>query len=484
MKLLTIRALCKELTLLEETDIAVVERLAEQLPVMAELSRADVFIDCLGKDGGSAIVVAQGRPSSAPSLYARDIVGEAALERNEPGVFQAFATGVPVTDARGVSQEGVPIRQNVVPVFGERGGVIAVLIQEQDITEMVEQRQSIEALERTNAYMTEMLMAESFTESDIPNLFEEAVVLLDNAGRIRYANEHGRRLVGSGPVQAAWLHEGGDSGEVPLDGRIYTRRTIPLYRNGVRGGTVVLLRDRTEVKEKERQLQLSSVVIREIQHRIDNNLQTIASLLRLQQRRHADPAVRGALGESLRRIEGMARIHRLLAESGGAKVDAAAALTEIGSEMLTAMAQPDRSLELSWDVQALELSSGQFSSLALIMNELMQNAIKHGVQPGGNGAVKVTLRPAQGGETLFVWEERSDSQVNGSAAGADPGGGAPAGGSGRIAESVTAGPGAGESGHLGLVIIRLLAEETLRGRMRRDTGNGGCCVTIHFPAEG
>ncbi|AJY75202.1 sensor histidine kinase [Paenibacillus beijingensis] len=506
-KLLTIRALCTELTLLDDGDIAVIERLAEQLPMMAELSRADVFIDCLSKDGGGAIVVAQSRPSAAPSLYARDIVGEAALEVNEPGVFQAFATGVPVTDARGVSQEGVPIRQNVVPVFGERGNVVAVLIQEQDMTEVVEQQISIEALERSNAYMTEMLLAESFTESDIPNLFEEAVVLLDNKDRIRYANEHGRRLIGCGSGKASWLYEGADCSELLLEGRVYTRRTIPLYRGDVRGGTVVLLRDRTEVKEKERQLLLGSVVIREIQHRIDNNLQTIASLMRLQQRRHADPSVREALDESLSRIEGMARIHRLLAESGGEKVAAAEALAGIGKEMLRAMAQPDQRIKLSWDVRPLELVSGQFSTLALIMNELLQNAVKHAALPGGHCAITVMLRPADGGEAHFVWEERlgaptvTDKSAGNPIAAAFPAdrtasadptastdaavfaapavSAAPDGPTALTAPAVS-----GESGQLGLVIIRLLAEEKLRGRLRREAGSGYCTVTIHFPIEG
>lgn len=112
-------------------------------------------------------------------------------------MFEALYGGRPITDARGISQEGVPIRQNVVPVFGLADQVIAVIIQKQNITEIVEQQRSIRSLERSNAYLSEMLLKESLSESEIPHILDEAIIFLDNEGKLRYANDKGRQLLES-----------------------------------------------------------------------------------------------------------------------------------------------------------------------------------------------------------------------------------------------------------------------------------------------
>lgn len=474
-----VRALCEQFTNVSPEDIPVVENLAAQLHTMADLSQADVFIDCLSKDGSVAIVIAHGKSSCSPSLYTKDVVGAVALPGNEPGVFEVFRTRRPVSGSRGLSQEGVPIRQRVIPVPGVTGEVAAVLIQEQDISEQVERERTIESLEQSNAYLVEMLLEESLTRSGIPDLFEEAIVLVDNEGEIRYANERGKQLLGRGGAVVAGAGERED--ELRIGGRVYSRRLVPMERQGRLAGKVVLLRDRTEVTDKERELRSKSVVLREIRHRVENQMQTIISLLRLQQRRLRDPKTAGMFEESLRRIEGVARIHRLLSREEGGRVEADRLLRELIEEAAASLAEPGKELNLDLKFLPVEVQAERFAPLALIVNELVQNAVKHAPERDGNGAVTVTLR-GNGRDAELIWEERTASLALRRAQRilSAPGGSAGAG----CQEEPFAG--AGESGGadqepLGLTLIVMLAEETLGGTFEHHISPGRLRIGISFP---
>lgn len=471
--------LCERFTNLSQDDIAVVADLASQLDVMADLSQGDVFIDCLGKDGDVAIVVAHGKSSWTPSLYRRDVVGELALPGKEPGVFEAFRTGRPVTDARGLSQEDVPIRQRVVPIRGAAGGTIAVFIHEQDITDELERERCIESLEQSNAYLVEVMLEESLTRSGIPDLFEEAIVLVDNVGEVRYANKRGWELLNSGGAVVA--NAGTPEDELRIGGRIYTRRLVPLERQGRLAGKVVLLRDRTEMKDKERELRAKSVILREIRHRVENQMQTIVSLLRLQQRRQRDPSVVAIFEESLHRVEGVARIHRFLSREDSGTVEAGGLLKELADEVTASLAGPERPFALSMHTNPVKMSAEQFAPLALILNELLQNAVKHGANRDGNGAVSVTLREA-GGEAELIWEERTAAALERAekALTAAAGNPRPAG---RIAGGEFGGAGTADREALGLTLIVMLAEETLGGRFRHDIRPGLLRMRVAFPLD-
>src|SRR5206468_12214683 len=97
-------------------------------------------------------------------------------------------------------------------------------------------------------------------------------------------------------------------------------RAIPLRTGGEHIGALVLVHDVTEVRRRERQLIGKDATIREIHHRVKNNLQTVAALLRLQARRMAVPEARAALEESVRRVSSGAVGHGRLAGTLGEAV--------------------------------------------------------------------------------------------------------------------------------------------------------------------
>src|SRR5690606_32804276 len=107
------------------------------------------------------------------------------------------------------------------------------------------------------------------------------------------------------------------SEEVERGAAVVLLHCLPLLEHGVVSGALVLLRDVSELRRRDRLLVSKDATIREIHHRVKNNLQTISSLLRLQGRRLSSPEARTAIEESVRRIRSIALVHETLAHEAG-----------------------------------------------------------------------------------------------------------------------------------------------------------------------
>lgn len=140
-----LRRICQSRTDLTPEDVAQLEALERQLPLMAELTGADVFLDCVTREG-DAVVVAQARPGQGVSAYRQDIRVRLALRSDEPAVYHALEMQVPVRDLKAVTQENCTVRQDAVPVFAPDQRCIAALIQEKDISGRVRQEKKFEEL--------------------------------------------------------------------------------------------------------------------------------------------------------------------------------------------------------------------------------------------------------------------------------------------------------------------------------------------------
>src|SRR6266851_2688407 len=109
--------------------------------------------------------------------------------------------------------------------------------------------------------------------------------------------------------------------EVDGNGSVVQLRSIPLIVGGSRTGALILVRDVTELRRRERELMTKDATIREIHHRVKNNLQTVAALLRLQARRVSAPEARAALAEAVRRVGSIAIVHETLSHAPEEIVD-------------------------------------------------------------------------------------------------------------------------------------------------------------------
>jgi two-component sensor histidine kinase len=252
--------------------------------------------------------------------------------------------------------------------------------------------------------------------------------------------------------------------EVEAGGVVVRLRTIPLIPGGQRAGTLVLLRDVTELRRRERALVSKDATIREIHHRVKNNLQTVAALLRLQARRLDIPEARTALQEAVNRVRAIAVVHDTLSHTLDGPVDfdevadrliamvgelsAAETTGEPGVSGGTGSALPRRVGSFG------RLPSSLATPLSMVLTELLQNALEHGLR-GRSGVVEVSVQRLDHAIEIVV---------------ADDGVGLPAG------FSLSASP------RLGLQIVRTLVEGDLRGTIEvRPRSGGGTSAILRIP---
>ncbi len=136
---------------------------------------------------------------------------------------------------------------------------------------------------------------------------------------------------------------------------------------------------------ERRALETSSTLLKEVHHRIKNNLQTVAGLLNMQRRRIDQIGAEQALEESVNRIMSIAIVHETLSQADVGVVDL--------GEMLGRVAQltaKDADLVIDLTGERLVMPSREATFLALVVNELVQNAMEHGLGPEGRGTIRIT----------------------------------------------------------------------------------------------
>jgi two-component sensor histidine kinase len=130
--------------------------------------------------------------------------------------------------------------------------------------------------------------------------------------------------------------------------------------------------------------------IREIHHRVKNNLQTVAALLRLQARRVGIPAARAALEESVRRVASIALVHETLSMSSDEAVEFDGIVDRVAAaagEVATDQSKVSMRREGTFGILPAEVAT----PLVMVLNELLLNAAEHAFEPGQQGSVVVSV---------------------------------------------------------------------------------------------
>jgi two-component sensor histidine kinase len=231
---------------------------------------------------------------------------------------------------------------------------------------------------------------------------------------------------------------------------------IPLLDGWKPAGALVLLRDVTDLRRRDRMLMSKDATIREIHHRVKNNLQTIASLLRLQRRRVDSPEARNALVESERRIRSIAIVHETLSREAREFVVFGQIIKQLVRLVEESVSTGDGGLRFEVVGDAGELPGELATPLAVVLNELMQNAVDHAFPHDDadpvKGTVQVRLRRRAGEVDVDV---------------VDDGVG--------LAEGFTLDSGKG----LGLSIVQALVTGELGGTLDVSAGDNGRGTRFH-----
>jgi two-component system, sensor histidine kinase PdtaS len=417
----TVAELAKAYTLLSGPAVEHLERLVGSWGMLADLCFSDLLLfvpRAKPKDGEVArfVIAGQVRPSTSQTLHRQDLVGHEIDEVARPLVSRAWRSGE-IHEGEVVTENGEPARTQCIPVRWQ-GQLVAVMTREEPVSLI---RRQPGELERVYVSVFErfarMVVCGDFpfTQDDLE--VEEAprigdgVLLLDDTGRVEYTSPNAlnalHRMGINSNTDGMTLEELGVDERavktafataspvtVEIEGTqdvIVLLRCVPLIDATTVTGALVLLRDVSDLRRRDRLILSKDAMIREIHHRVKNNLQTVSALLSLQGRRIDGGPARLALAEAERRIRAIARIHDVLSREVGEQL----AFEEIVPELLRMGEEAARSVgrhvQFAVSGDAGVLTAQVATSLALVLTELLQNAGQHAFARKGmdNGHVQV-----------------------------------------------------------------------------------------------
>jgi len=402
--------------------------LVREWHLLADTSFSDLLLWVPDRDHHVFWAAAQIRPNTGPTALEDDVVGESIAYDAEHLVTTAFMSNRIAATTEHQLAAGSPVGIWAVPVM-RHGDCIGVVERHMN-------RQGIRApgaLEDTYLevapVLTDMLWHGIFpTEppsvaSSSPKV-GDGLLRTDDEGLVTYASPNAvsayRRLGLVGDLMGENLSEittglGGQPLEIargPKDpfGRRAAEMTIdvpqasirlrvlPLIMDGAMAGGLTLCLDATALRERERQLVTKDATIREIHHRIKNNLQTVAALLRLQSRRMDSPVAKAALKEAVSRVQSIAVVHEILSQSYDETVRFDAVADQLLA-MVGDMAATSGTVHSVREGSFGLVPADAATALSLALTELCQNAVEHGL---GASSGTVVVRPTRDGDRLTL----------------------------------------------------------------------------------
>jgi len=246
---------------------------------------------------------------------------------------------------------------------------------------------------------------------------------------------------------------------------------IPLLSHGVVTGAMILLRDVTDVRRLDRLLLSKDAAIREVHHRVKNNLQTISSLLSLQARRVDERAARVALHEAERRVRSISLVHEILSRDPSDQVPFAEIVVSL-VQMAEDSVVSSQPIVISTTGDLGEVTADVATPLAVTLAELLQNAVEHAFDPEPAGGPDGSTGDSPVGHVDVSLSHTGSELV---VAVRDDGHGLP---EGFDIEKTTS---------LGLSIVRDLVASQLEGRISMEevpaAEGGGTRVVISVPVR-
>src|SRR6266568_5659102 len=474
-------------THLTKEDRALLENVGGHLPLLADLTHADAVLFARAED--QVVVVAEAQPVPVPSPYALPMaIGRTMAREESPLVFRVVFDGRVRNQVTTTVIRGAPVLQEVFAIRNEHGAVVGALRSEMLLIEHERQRKRHAVFRRAIARARDLIVEGRLRGGEKLGRLgvHDGVMVIDSTGRIEYLSapaEHLYRRLGYADNLVKTQLQELETNEyicfksmergVCLEQRVqehdlvWIKRVVPLVsddhaawpsrligRGAVLTGAVVAIQDVTDELQNEQELKIKTAMIQEIHHRVKNNLQTIAALLRLQARRTQSTEVADQLRESVGRIISIAVVHEFLSHEENSVINIHEVSNRILAEVRNGVLDRSRPINLSLEgTRSFLLPAQQATSCALIINELVQNAVEHAFVglPGGS----IVVRLAEQGDSLYIEIQ-------------DDGRGLP-----HDFDAL-------RQGGLGLQIVRSLVHEDLKGQFELIDGQGVRAV-VSFP---
>ena len=417
--MLSIDEMVASQTALTEDDRARLMELLAEWQLLSDLSFADLILwipkrrDYQSWPDGH-IAMSHIRPTTAATVFAHDVIGDVIAWGSNPRIDGSLSTGEIDRDSEAELVGEILIKEETVPVYF-KGRVIAVISRHRN-AELMRSPSRLELNYREIAHKIYAMVAEgtfpiqnSFYRSESAPRVGDGLIRLDSSGQITYASPNARsafnRAGWSGELESHLLGDVIESVKpnlsIPTDeswrsimsgknlrreefeneSGIFDLLVMPLVAGENHIGAIILLHNVTELRRRDRALVTKDVTIREIHHRVKNNLHTVSALLRLQSRRVEDETARVALEEAVRRVASIAIVHETLSNSSTESV----AFDEVYDRIV------HNAIELSTHKISVKKigTFGTFDSqiatpLSLVITELIHNALEHGLANSGD----------------------------------------------------------------------------------------------------
>lgn len=430
----TLSELISENSNLKANEVEHLSELVAEWRLLADLSFADLLLWLpIRRDEKSwpegHLAIAQIRPTTAATVFTEDLVGTSINWGQRPLVDQALSDGEIVRDAKPEQVGQIVIKEETIPVI-LNGKILAVISRHRN-ADLMRQPSKLELNYREIAHKIYKMVAEgnfpirnSLYSSESSPRVGDGLIRLDVNGTIFFASPNARSALSRVGFQKELegenlgvvfsnLNKGDtqptdESWQTMLNGKSLRRTeyesqsavldilVIPLTEGSDRIGAIVLIHNITELRNRDRALLTKDATIKEIHHRVKNNLQTVSALLRLQSRRVTDPIASSALDEAVRRVASIALVHETLSNQSSEFVEFDLVLDQI---IKNALDLNPRSIGYKKIGEFGSFDSKTATALSLVITELIHNALEHGLSETGD---QLTVEISKNGNQYLV----------------------------------------------------------------------------------
>lgn len=444
----------------------ILQNMLPALGLASDIARAKLTVFLPDSDKKFFNIYKQIRPLTLLGEAGADMTGQRVRCLEEPLVARAMQQNIPVTGKR-EWKLGIFSSFRVFPLRDGFGKCFGALSFDTDDPDEVMLRTALDFLISVPVGSVRQYERLSPEDGLMVVDAQKVIIAVNNKARhifqvLHVADVLGRRtndLAINWPLVGMVIDTGiAESKQFFMHGRLLLMKVLPVPARPKSNCAIVILQDITELHKKDEELLIKSAVIKEIHHRVKNNLQTIVSLLRLQERRTESSEAKSILQDCIGRVNSIAVVHEYLSQQGDGMIDVGKVAKSIYQALVSSMLNSDFVLETDFATDNVLLPSEKATSIALILNELLQNAIEHAFAGRTNGKLTVRFNDSGSCYELLI---------------ADNGVGLPPDFSWQ------------QSSSLGLKIIKTMAEADLKGSFALvPLADGGVQASVIIPKGG
>lgn len=417
---------------LTPAEAALLKQIKAQISIVADISRADILLFTQMSSKGKSHVLAHAHPHSVAPVYQTSYLGTAIKSGDMPTLSQCLATGRTTKGQGSTFGNNFGIVVKTIPIFSPEPPkrVIGAISINSNLLEHERQRRRLKPFKKAVNQLQAMLAKGQVKEAGTLTPFEEysGLTVVNKHGVIVYTsgvaanlyrrlgfldtllNRHLRDLytedyqlflnaLNTLSCVEAETEDGGMQWvkkAIPLIAKpsIFARPIQLIAPKRVEEetvGVIMVIRDLTEERRQAQQIKVKNAMIQEIHHRVKNNLQTIAALLRIQNRRIDNKEANDALKDAILRVQSVAVIHEFLSDEDSWAINMKEVFQRIVSQTQQGIVLEEDDITFKVTGSPIWLPARQATACALVINEMLQNSVEHGFEHGRKGEVVIAL---------------------------------------------------------------------------------------------